>query len=119
MQPGKLAIDEAFGARGHPRAGLDIRLFFFNYNGLRGFHKVLVHPRAGGSAIPVQSMCYRDDVSMTLMFRVRAPSSSATGLKAPWDQASRNNSAASALVTGRPSRRASESSNSTACRMPA
>ena len=34
VQPGQLAIDEAFGARGHGHADLDIGFFLFNYNGL-------------------------------------------------------------------------------------
>jgi hypothetical protein len=31
--------------------GLGIRIFFFNYNGLRGFHEALFHPKVGGCAI--------------------------------------------------------------------
>ncbi len=60
-----------------------------------------------------QTMCYRDDVSMTLTFPASAPSRCETS---PRDQAWRSNSAASARVTGRPSRKASVSRNSTACR---
>src|ERR1019366_1638606 len=77
MQPGKLAINEAFGAGAHLWTGLDIRFFFFNYNSLRGFHQGSIHPKADNSAIwtkAAQSMCYRDDVSMTLMFPAPAPS---------------------------------------------
>ena len=33
------------------RAGLGIRFFFFNYNGLCGFHEVSIHFKAGGSAM--------------------------------------------------------------------
>ena len=40
MQPGKLAVDEAFGAMGDRRTALHLRFFFFYYNGLRGFHEV-------------------------------------------------------------------------------
>jgi len=40
VQPGQLAIDEAFGAIGDRRAGLDLRFFFCSYNSLRGFHQV-------------------------------------------------------------------------------
>ena len=51
MQPGKLAIDEAFGAFGDRRTGRDFGFFFFNYNGLRGFHEVSIHPTAGRGVI--------------------------------------------------------------------
>ena len=117
MQPGKLAIDEAFGAaRPSPEPASTSGFFFFNYNGLRGFHEVSIHLKAGRSAIPAsaaQTMCYRDDVSMTLMF----PPPRAVKMRSqPADQALRSNSAASARVTGRPSRSASVSSSSTACR---
>jgi len=52
VQPGKLPVNEAFGAFGHRRTGPGIHFFFFSYNGLRGFHKVSIHPKAGGRAIP-------------------------------------------------------------------
>ena len=77
MQPGQLAVDEAFGARSHRRAGLDLHFFFFNYNGLCGFHQDLIQLRANSKAMPnhgAQTMCYRDDVSMTLTFPQQPPS---------------------------------------------
>ena len=104
------------GLRAIARPALGFRIFFFNYNGLRGFHEVTVHPMAASCAIfarAAQSMCYRDDVSMTLMFPPRASSSRKRALR---DQLLRSNSAASARVTGRPSRKASLSRSSTACR---
>jgi hypothetical protein len=51
VQPGKLAINEAFGAGAHCCNGLGLRFLFLNYNGLFEFHQILVHP-GGGSAIP-------------------------------------------------------------------
>src|SRR2546430_1710107 len=51
MQPGKLAIDEAFGTGARCWAGRSIRNFLFYYNGLRGFHEVSVHPMAAICAI--------------------------------------------------------------------
>ena len=51
MQPGKLAIDEAFGTGARCWAGRSIRNFLFYYNGLRGFHEVSVHPMAASCAI--------------------------------------------------------------------
>src|SRR5438874_1702188 len=71
VQPGKLAIDEALGAGADRWTGLSVPFFFFNYSGLRGFHQISIHPKVNGAAAPaeaVQTMCYRDDVSMTLMF---------------------------------------------------
>ena len=113
MQPGQLAIDEAFGAFGNRRDGLDIRFFLFNYNSLCGFHENSVHFESGYSAVwasAAQSLCYRNDVSMT----IDVPASRRVNMRPAYGLPS--NSAASARVTGRPSRRASRSRNSTACR---
>src|SRR5580692_3156600 len=77
MQPGELPVDKALGAAAHRGPGIEIYLFFFNYNGLHGFHQVLIHLKTGGMAIrakTAQSMCDRDDVSMTMIFPPRAPS---------------------------------------------
>src|ERR1700754_3653383 len=73
VQPGKLPIDETFGAGGDARRSLRFWLFFFNYNSLYGVHEV-ISIQGQSAAIPgnaAQSMCYGDDVSMTLMFRPR------------------------------------------------
>ncbi len=51
MQPGQLAIDEALRAAGDRRDGFGLRFFFFDYNGLRGFHKASIHLRARRGAI--------------------------------------------------------------------
>ncbi len=44
MQPGKLTVDETFGAVGDRRADLGFRLFFFDNNSLRGFHEISIYP---------------------------------------------------------------------------
>jgi hypothetical protein len=51
VQPGKLAINETLGAFADRWTGPGIHFFFFNYNGLRGFHNVSIHPKAGDGAI--------------------------------------------------------------------
>ena len=65
---GLSAIDEVSLAR---------LVFLFNYNGLRGFHQNSIHLETSVSETcgrTPRSMCYRDDVSMTLMFRPQLPS---------------------------------------------
>src|SRR2546421_1287770 len=112
MQPGQLAVDEPFGARGDRRGNFEIGFFFFYFNSLYGFHQVSIHLGARKHHHPTnatQSMCYRNDVSMTLTFRQAAPLR--PGL--PNNQSLRSSSAASARVTGRPSRSASLSRSST------
>ena len=78
MQPGQLAVDEALRARPHRRADLDLHIFFFNYNSLCGFHQDLIQLRGNSEATPThgaRTLCYRDDVSMTLTFPEQPPSS--------------------------------------------
>src|SRR4051794_26957332 len=78
MQPGQFAVNEAFRACRNRRTGMDFVIFFFESNDLCGIHEGQIHPaskqcrRKGG---PLRSMCYRDDVSMTLGFRSAAASS--------------------------------------------
>ena len=77
MQPGQLAVDEPFGARGDRRGNFGIGFFFFYFNSLYGFHQVSIHLGARKHhhlTNATQSMCYRDDVSMTLTFQQPAPS---------------------------------------------
>ena len=52
MQPGKLAVDETLGAMGDRRGGLGFRLFFFNNNGLCGFHEISIYPELMGACFP-------------------------------------------------------------------
>src|SRR4051794_37138961 len=70
MEPGKLAIDEAFGAMSNRRSAVDLRLFLFYYSGLRGFLEVRSIPGRTPARFPAQAqrMYYRNDVSMTLTF---------------------------------------------------
>ena len=49
MQPGEFAIDEALGACGNRRGGLDDGRFLFNYNGLLGIHETSVQSGVTGS----------------------------------------------------------------------
>ena len=118
VQPGELAIDEPLGAAWRspaaPRPPGSFSLISIACaESIRSFDPSQFGRDLRLSADAGRSMCYADDVSMTLMFRRAPPSRRRPGRAG---QASRSSSAASARVTGRPSRSASLSSSSTACR---
>ena len=106
MQPGQFAVDEAFRACCDRRAGFGFASFSFITTACAESMKIRsIRAQSGAvQAMRAQSMCYRDDVSMTLMFP-RGCAVKPHGRQP--GQASRNSSAASARVTGRPSRSAS------------
>jgi hypothetical protein len=113
MQPGQLTIDEALRACGNRWRGLGGGRFLFNYNGLLGIHETSVQSGVTGLAHNQRYWRGLCDGRMTIHGHdVPVP----CGVKPGNRYALRNNSAASARVAGRPSRSASRSSASTACR---
>src|SRR3954471_21402426 len=119
VQPGQFAVDETFWTCSDRGTRMSFHVFFFENNSLCGIHRsnrsiqVKAAPPADDAA---QSMCYRDDVSMTLMFLAASPSSRIGCQPGPPDWAPHTGRAASARVTALPSRNASVSSSSTAWR---